>query len=229
MGILEMGDHEVFESQIDQVCETFPKLRRSISSDGTTIVKGELHVIDEQGKLWETYQVEIHPRDGFPFRFPYVFETGGKIPRIADWHIYDDTQSCCIAVEPEEYLVCKKGISLTGFIKDEMLPYFFNQTHRRVLGFYANGEFSHGISGIYEFYDEILKTKGVVRETIRLMLQIADTDKPGRTHDCFCGSKEKFRRCHKAAYEKLSQLGRDMIYQHANRFAKAIDTSVAPS
>ncbi len=213
---------DLFEAQIDQFIKLFPKFARGSSNDGTVIIQGELDIVDQTGKFWESFQIEIHPSDGFPYRFPSVFEIGGKIPRIADWHVYEDTQSCCLAVDPEERLLCKNGISLTSFVKDHVLPYFFNQTFRRIEGHYKNGEYSHGIKGVYEFYDEVLKTNGNLRETVRLLLKIADAEKPGRTHDCFCGAKKKFRKCHRAAYEKLLPLGKKILYAHANEFAKAI-------
>lgn len=210
-----------FEKQVDELILTFPKLRKAVTEENVTIVRGQLEVIDRDGKHWETYQVEIHPRDGFPYCFPLVFETGGKIPRISDWHVYEDTESCCIAVEPEEHLICKDGLSLTTFVKNHVLPYFFNQTFWKVEGYYKNGEYAHGKRGIYQFYDEALNTKGDVKETIRLLVAIAETKKPGRTHRCFCGSKQKFRKCHREGYEKLSGLGKEMLYRHANEFLKA--------
>jgi hypothetical protein len=213
---------DLFESQIDQLIELFPKFRRGTAENGVTIVQGELDIIDITGKLWETYHVEIHPCDGFPYRFPYVFETGGKIPRIADWHIYEATNSCCLAVDPEERLACRNGITLTAFVMDHVLPYFFNQTFRKIEGYYKNGEYSHGLKGVYEYYDSTLQTNGDIQETIRLMMIVADSVKPGRTHECFCGSKQKFRKCHRYAYEKLSMLGRSVLHTHAHHFAKAI-------
>ena len=217
-----MEGPDLFESEIPKFVEHFPKFHKAISSQGTVMVEGELEIVDQDGKLWETYQVEIHSCDGFPHRFPYVFETGGKIPRIGDWHVYEDTQSCCLAVEPEERLICKDGLSLIDFVKNNVLPYFFNQTFRKVEGYYKNGEYAHGLRGIYEFYDDVLKTKGDIRETIRLMIKIAHRDKPGRTHNCFCGSNTKFRRCHRDAYKKLSKLDKEILYIHAEKFSKMI-------
>jgi len=215
-----MSSIELFKTEIPELVSFFPKLKEVPCPDGIPVVRGELDIRDGNGTRWETYQIEIKFKDGFPNVFPAVFEIGGKIPRIADWHIYEDTSACCIAVDPEERLICKNGITLTDFVKHHVLPYFFNQTHRKVEGYYPNGEFSHGIYGVYEFYSEILRTNGNVRETIRLMSIIASIERPGRTYDCFCGSKEKFRRCHKNAYDRLSPLGKKIIYFHANEFAK---------
>lgn len=212
-----MTSSEIFESQIATVIEKYPKLDRELTSEGKVILKGELEIIDTCGKFWEAFEVEIHSVSGFPLQFPQVFEVGGKIPRIADWHIYDDTKSCCVAVPPEESIACKQGISLVKFMDDFVLPYFFNQAFRRVEGFYKNGEYSHGVQGIFEFYDETFKTEGKVDEVVRLMKKMALTStKPRRTHDCFCGSRKKFRRCHREAFNKLLDLDRGQIFTHAS-------------
>jgi hypothetical protein len=216
-----MTSSEIFESQIGPVIEKYPKLNRAITSEGKVILNGELEIIDACGKFWEAFEVEIHPVNGFPLQFPRVFEVGGKIPRIADWHIYDDIKSCCVAIPPEESIACKQGISLVKFVDDFVLPYFFNQAFRRVEGYYKNGEYSHGVQGIFEFYDETFKTKANVDEVVHLMKKMAlTTTKPGRTHKCFCGSRNKFRQCHREAFNKLFDLDRNLIFTHASLILK---------
>ncbi|MDR6940846.1 hypothetical protein J2W55_000674 [Mucilaginibacter pocheonensis] len=111
---------------------------------------------DINGEILDTYQLEIHSTDQYPSVFPWVFETGGKLPVNIDWHVYDDTGRCCIKVPPEEEVICKKGITLHAFIKDELTPYLFNQTFRRENGYYIN-ERSHGVKGLIEYYCEKLK------------------------------------------------------------------------
>jgi len=198
---------EEFSRQASFIHLDFQGLASAFTEAGTTIVSGTVDVIDRNGKLWETYQIEIHPTDMFPFRFPTVFETGGKIPRIGDWHIYENTLACCIAVKPEEILTCMNGITLKQFISNEVMPYLFNQTFRKKEGYYPNGEYSHNALGLCEYYDGTLNTNGDFDKMIWFMRFIALGKKPGRTENCFCGGKEKFRRCHRRAFEKLVLLG----------------------
>ncbi len=221
LGAIKMDSLKIFESQIGLVIEKYPKLHRAITSEGKVILKGELEIVDDCGKFWEAFEVEIHQIIKYPLQFPQVFEVGGKIPRIADWHIYEDTKSCCVAIAPEESIACKKGISLVKFIDDFVLPYFFNQAFRRVEGYYKNGEYSHGIQGIFEFYDETFEAGGNVREVIHLMRKMASTHiKPGRTHECFCGSGSKFRQCHRDGFNQLFDLDRRLILIHADLILK---------
>lgn len=209
----------LFVEQLVEAEDAYPKLKRKLTDKGY-ILAGDLDVIDHTGKLWETYQVEIHYREGFPHCFPLLYETGGKIPKIADWHVYEDTLSCCVKVQPAEIIRCLKGISITEYIKEEALPYFFNQTHRRLEGYYINGEYGHGLAGIYQFYAEELKTDTDIKKMLRLIQFIATNEKPDRTSICFCGSGAKFRYCHRSAFDVLNQIGGTVLLTHCYEIGK---------
>jgi hypothetical protein len=212
--------YSAFVSQLDDTIAAFPLLYRIIK-DGKEILKGVVPIVDKYDKHWEDYEIEIHASENFPNEFPMLFETGGKIPKIADWHVYEDSHSCCVKVKPEELIRCKNGITVIEFINEEVKPYLFNQTHRRVEGFYVNGEYSHGIKGIYEFYSKTLNTGDDIRKTIALMSFVAGNTKPNRTNLCFCNSGIKFRHCHRAAFEKLKHIGDDNLKFHAYSIGKA--------
>lgn len=208
--------YNLFVSQIPAVLDRYPKLVK-IERDNRFILAGKVDIIDKTGKHWETYEIEIHCSALYPNRFPNLYETGGKIPKIADWHIYEDTLSCCVKILPEEILKCIKGITLEQYVTEEVLPYFFNQTHRKVEGYYVNGEYGHGNMGMYEYYSSVLKT-GDLKQIGMLLYNIATRPKPDRTSLCFCGSGEKYRYCHRTSYEKLSLLGKDFLIEHATKF-----------
>lgn len=208
-----MTAYDRFISQLAEAQENFPALTQ-VEVDGKIHLRGIVSVVDKEGKHWEDYEIEIHCTDNFPKEFPRLFEISGKIPRIADWHIYEDTGSCCTKIPPEEIFRCHKGITVTEYIKEEVIPYFFNQTHRRVEGYYINGEYSHGGKGLLEYYTKELKTGSNFKLTLDLIRFIATEEKPHRTSFCFCGKKEKFRHCHKAAFEKLKPLGIDVLKYH---------------
>jgi hypothetical protein len=194
-----------FTISAEEAIIDYPKLKLVEKADHI-IIKGEIELYQD-AELLDTYQIEIHPSLKFPFRFPIVFETGGMIPINVDWHIYPTSENCCIKVLPEELLICKDGISISCFIKNELIPYFFNQTYRRENGFFIN-ERSHGIKGLVEFYAEKFKTNDI-KKIILILGHIAFKGEPDRVALCFCGSKEKYRRCHREAYKLLSQLKKE--------------------
>ena len=205
-----MNPYDLFIEQSKEVFISFPKLRVEKKDDNVPILIGEIDIIDDTGKYWENYLIEIHCTPEFPNRFPLVYEVGGKLPRIGDWHINEDSKTCCICVLQEELLICKEGVSLLKFIQNQVLPYFFNQTHRRVEGYYVNGEYSHGILGIVEFYSRELRTQNPL-EIIQLLNYIQQGKEPHRIDLCFCGSRKKYRKCHRESFRKLINLGQFRI------------------
>lgn len=212
--------YELFLAQLDDAMVHYPSMHR-VSTGGKEVLKGWLAVVDKDGKHWDDYEVEIHASDRFPYEFPTLYEVSDKIPKIADWHIYEDTLSCCVKILPEEIARCRDGITLTEFIREEVMPYLFNQTHRRKEGYYVNGEYSHGPLGVFEYYSGVLGTRNW-KEVIFLLEAIAKNERPGRTSLCFCGKNIKFRKCHKEAFDKLIGIGRESLEAHAFMLAKAI-------
>ncbi|WP_139240388.1 ubiquitin-conjugating enzyme E2 [Fodinibius roseus] len=198
-----------FVNQLAPVIEKYPDFEVA-SENGKKYLKGNLAIIDDAGKNWGTFQVEIRNKEGFPYRFPKVFETSERIPKIADWHIYKDG-SCCIDVLPSEIIKCRDGITIVGFIENELTPYLFNQTYRMEEGFYVNSGYAHGLMGIYEFFSSKLETGNDIRKTLFLMNYIATKPRLNRSNKCFCGSNELFRKCHMKAYDELNKLDKSFL------------------
>ncbi|MEK6481661.1 hypothetical protein WJR50_29220 [Catalinimonas sp. 4WD22] len=196
---------ELFLTEAKEIgCQT-PKLR-VIEKNDIPIISGELDLVSENEGVKDTYAIEILPTAHYPSRFPLVFETGGRIPRNIDWHIFESTGHCCIKTLPEEILICKNGITLSHFIETEVIPYFFNQTFRRLKGYFLN-ERSHGISGEIEFFKSELITDNIL-DIVKWLQFILQRKEPSRSEKrCFCGSQLMYRHCHREAYRKLAKLG----------------------
>lgn len=192
---------DLFLSEADGINRLFPKLQ-SIEKNNLPIISGELDLMDENGILKDIYSIEIHPTQDYPDHFPHVFETGGKIPKNIDWHVYESDGHCCIKTLSEEILTCKNGITISSFIENEVKPYFFNQTFRRLQGYFLN-ERSHGVSGEIETFKSILRTDNILN-VAQWLLFISKRQEPIRVDKCFCGSS-KYRQCHRDAYRKLTK------------------------
>lgn len=201
----------MFEEQSDEIIIKYPDLEKS-QVNGITILKGSLEIIDSDGRKWDSYQIEIHPKKAFPYCFPTLYEVGEKIPINADWHIYEQNKSCCLTVIQKEIYVCRNGITLLEYIENWVIPYLANQTYRFIHGNYANGEYPHGIKATVVFYQDIFRTIDV-REILFYISLILKNIKYSRTDLCFCGSKEKLRKCHKEAFDICVTLS-DKILQN---------------
>ncbi|MEO7982536.1 MAG: hypothetical protein ABI688_00515 [Bacteroidota bacterium] len=192
---------------IDAAIVSYPQLSVQ-TANGIQILSGELPIIDQSGYEWDRYQVELYPSPLYPFRFPYLFETRGRIPRIMDWHIYTDTGSCCVDITPSEILHCREGLSLADYIRRFAIPYFANQTYRIREGYYKNGEYSHGGKGMLEFYMPVLRCDDPVKALQLLELYCSGAaGNKSIFHFCFCGSRKKMMNCHRKAVEVLNNIG----------------------
>ena len=194
--------NDTFNRQAIHIQEFFPKL--SLIDPNDSIISGEIDIVDSFGKYFDTYKIEIRSSSSFPSSFPYVYETGGMIPKNVDWHVYETTGMCCLKVAVEEILECEKDLTLVGFIENQVLPYLFNQTFRRIHGYFLN-ERRHGIPGIIDFYSDIFKTSDI-DNLIYLFNFVIQAQEPNRVATCFCGSHFKYRHCHKAAFRKLKSV-----------------------
>lgn len=201
--MLASNDYRDFLNQINDACETNPGLS-IFHKEGVPGLKGTIELFDDNNSMIDSYSIEILATEKFPSTFPLVFEIEGKIPINYDWHVYETDGHCCIKSTPEEILACKKGITLSSFIEDEVKPYFFNQTFRRVNGYFYQ-ERSHGLNGWIEYFEEVLKTADP-KTIIECLRFISKNKKPNRSALCFCGSGIKYRKCHRGAYESLSKL-----------------------
>ena len=209
-----MSEHvlELFRSQLVDVTKKFTSLR--VVEGDELYLEGYIEIVDKNQKKWDCFHIQIKCSEGFPYRFPKLFEIGGKIPRIPDWHINADG-SCCIIIEPKEIVICSTGISVDTFIEEFVIPFFYNQAHRIIVGFYANSEYSHGSKGIYEYYCGILNIKDK-EHIIRLLRYILYKKRPTRVSNCFCGCGKKFRHCHRSSFDQIKSIPFETLEKHIN-------------
>lgn len=192
-----MDNYTLFRQQIAEAAKVYPELKVSVW-EGIELLSGTFRVIDEEGKEWNNFEIQIKFSEAFPYRFPQLVEIGGKIPKIADWHIYPNG-TCCITIPLLELVSCRNGITVLQFILNHVKPYLFNQAHRIEKGYYAHQEFAHGVYGILEYYQELFNEKDVGK--IIRYLKALKANEFGKKTLCFCGRKAKFRKCHPDIYK----------------------------
>ncbi len=200
-----------FEIDCYSVPREFDKLR-IVENSGELFLAGEIDIIDSKGTLWDTYSVEIKGSERYPLSFPKLFEVGDAFPKIADWHVYESNdKSCCIDVPMNEKIICKDGLHIMDYIKRFAIPYLANQSYRKREGYYPFGEYSHGIVGRIEYYQEKLKAKSP-SDFIKMFTLIINDFDPVRTAFCPICEKSKFRKCHRSAFKELSFVKEFLIY-----------------
>lgn len=205
-----MNDFAVFRQEALLWCTQNPGFVCTDNQHGAPELTGTLDLLDHQGEWVDSYEVRIVCPPDYPLSFPLVYETGGRVPVNIEWHVYPDGQACICAI-PEEMIICSRGITLQAFVDDWVKPYFFNQKHREMHGFFLN-ERPHGPAGNIQFFCEVFKTDNL-GHIAEMLSYIRSNPEPNRVWDCFCGSGEKYRRCHRDAFRIFRALPDDKLDQ----------------
>lgn len=117
-----------------------------------------------------------------------------KIPRHPDRHVYEDG-SFCLVSPLKEYLICKKGISMSTFLTEILDPFLACQVAISAgwrTGF-PQGEFGHNSEGIYQSFAEHFRVNDPNQIINAILLVLT---KNNRNMDCFCNSGKKLKYCH---------------------------------
>jgi len=192
----------LFEQQARLLPGRFPELAL-VFKDGKPVVEGYIILRDVTGIEIDRYQVCIEATNGYPYRFPKTFETGGRIPPSIEWHKFPEDGSCCLASPPAEIQACRMGLQLLDFIELHLTPYFFNQKFRELNGYFKD-ECPHGLPATINYFSELLDTEShsIIIKALRLA---QGPYLPDRTSKCFCDSGKKYRKCHRERFLKLKE------------------------
>ncbi len=198
--INEKESIQLFNDEAKAVCSHNSEFYYELEN-GFPCIRGSIQLIESKKIVTDSYEVKIMWSQGYPFKFPLVFETGGRIPINLDWHVFETDGHCCIKAIPEEMVLCKKGISLDWFISTQLVPYFFNQSFRQENGYYYH-ERSHGIKGTLESFADIFKTTNV-NSILNLLSVLKESSDYKATAKCKCGSNRKYKKCHRRTIRSL--------------------------
>lgn len=191
-----------FFSEVQQaVAKHQPEL--TVSRSNNLIILEGLFVVSGSAGPFDSYQIKAGITGGFPAEEPVVFEEGGRIPRIADRHVFPDHGNCCLGVW-EEWLLKAQDHRFETFLTGPMHDYFVSQTYYEVRGEWPFGERSHGRLGIIEAYGDILgiyPNEGTITDYLHLLSR----QKIKGHALCPCGSGRRLRLCHNEDLQRLSE------------------------
>lgn len=195
------------DKDLNEVLEMFPKLKL-FEKDKQKSVFGEIDIFDAAGNYVDSFTIKVTVPRNYPHGFPLLFETGNKFEHIPDRHI-NEGGSCCVCSLQESDLISQKGITIKDFFLRYVIPYLANQLYFDSEEEWANGDYEHGVEGILQFYQELFEME-TIEEVINL-LSFFNTQKMNRNDDCFCGKKEKLKRCHLQTYTIIKDLSKKRI------------------
>lgn len=171
--------------------------------EGHFLVYGPDGPVDTPGGVFDSFKIQAGVTTGFPIEEPVVFETGGRIPRTAERHIFPKDGNCCLGVW-DEWLLTAPDRRFETFLNGPMHDYFVSQAHFETNGTWPYGERSHGTQGVLESYAEILETP-VDAKVIGNYLRLLSRQMIKGHAYCPCGSGKRLRDCHADDVRQLSQ------------------------
>ena len=161
----------------------YPTLHAFVG-DGAVTVRGTYPVMDGDREI-ERYSVAMKLPDNYPHELPQVFETGGGIPRELDRHVFP-SGALCLGVREELWLTLKGDFSVPTMLEGPVRGFLIGNALVEEGDKWPDGDRSHGMTGIMEFYEGYL---GVKDPGVLLEFMVSMTKGNVRGHwKCPCGS-----------------------------------------
>lgn len=193
-------DPAFFEQVRLEVQAAYPELLFEARGNQVWLV-GPFRLLDEAGCELTRYHIAVRLPDDFPEGVPDLFETAGRILRVADHHVYADGHAC-LWVSGERWIHWPRGSSLVDFLSGPVRSYLLGHAHFEINGEWPNGARSHRSEGVFESYREILGLRN--REQILAFLRLLGGDTQPKGHwSCPCESGKRLRHCHGARVWEL--------------------------
>lgn len=167
---------------------------RVVLDDNRIYLRGTFRVLDPAGRAIDFFSIEVELAHDHPGSVPTVRELAGRIPRILDRHIADETGRACLGVPEEITALWNHSNSLAEFMHGPVNQFFLGQVHYEVNGTFPFGERSHGDAGIAEYYCEQLGVSNF--RSIVGAIDIACGSEMLIDQGCYCGSKRALAVCH---------------------------------
>ncbi len=192
----------------------------------TVFIRGSLAIVHD-GETLDRYQVEIEFPPDYPRALPMVRETGGRIPRVINRHVYPGSGNACLVVDEEWLLSAGGTISFVEFMEGPVRNFFLGQSLVEAGRRWPFGERSHGGKGLVETYGEWFGTQeeGVVLTYLRYL-----SGKKVKGHwACPCGGGRSLRDCHLDQFHGFQKrIPRWLAKQALERLTRARNAETKP-
>ena len=185
--------------------------------NGRAFLIGELNFtatwLDET--ISDSYQIKIEFPQNYPDIPPMVEETGDRLPKNVDNHIYEG-QFLCLGPPLKVLLKFREEPTILNFVETSLIPTRYWHSHRKIHPTKPLPAYSHGDGGIREYHNEtnlkedyfkILKSDNINVVLLLIKMIIDDTYKKSNPK-CPCKKGRQLKDCH----GKNLQLLLDMPY-----------------
>lgn len=160
-----------------------PSTSRELQLEGEFAFEAEY----EDGPLIEdVYELTITISERYPDVLPSIEETGGRIPRDTDHHVYPDG-TLCLGSPLQLHEIAVDTPDLKAYVEKALVPFLYAVSYEGETGEqFVLGELEHGAEGILNDYARILglRDHAAVVEALRLL---GMKRRKANKADCPCG------------------------------------------
>lgn len=145
-------------------------------------------------EISDAYELEITIGGGFPTVIPSVKETGNRIPRDVEHHVYPD-DTLCLGSPLRLLEIISKKPNLVGFSENCLVPHLYAVSNKlQNGGDFVFSELDHGVSGIFDDYMDLfgLKKRSQVIQALRLL---GMKQRIANKKSCPCGCGLRLGKC----------------------------------
>lgn len=175
--------------------QAYPGMTLAPATGAATILAGEFSFEATWNgvDVRDSYELRIEVAS-YPEHLPKVFETGGRIPRHIDEHVFEASGQLCLGSELRLRQILGPKLDFMILADRCIVPYLYATSRRRVEGRFVLGQLEHGISGLYEDYQAImgLQSQSSVRAALRIL---ATKPSAADRHPCPCGCGHRLVQC----------------------------------
>jgi len=149
----------------------------------------------EAGEIEDEFELEIEIPPAFPKEVPPVTETGGRIPKKADFHVNEADGSLCLGSPLRLLHLLSQKPTLIGFADKCLVPYLFAQS-QKLAGreSFAFGELTHGLPGMLDDYVALFGLKDI-RQAVEAVRLLGMKKRRANKAKCPCGCSDRLGRC----------------------------------
>lgn len=169
--------------------------------DGRVSVHGTLAVLGEEVSE-DRYAVKIELPDDYPSSLPSVWETGGRVERVIDRHVFPSTGALCVGVPVDLWLRLRGDFSIVNYIERALRPYLIGNSLVEEGHPWPFRESGHGSYGVLEFYERLLGASDA--RAVGLFLLALSEGRVRGHWDCPCQSGKPLRKCHGEQVRQLA-------------------------
>jgi hypothetical protein len=175
--------------------EAYPGMALAPATNGPTVLAGafSFEATFSGVDVKDSYdlRIEVGP---YPETLPKVFETGGRITRKVDEHVFESSGRLCLGSDLRLRQTIGPKLDLVAFADHCLVPFLYATTRRKSEGRFVLGELPHGNAGLYQDYQAILgvRDEKAVLAALRIL---AVKPSVANRHPCPCGCGKRLILC----------------------------------